>query len=49
VRGLEAAKKLTTLRMDNKIYITISRAEPANDLGESIWSITLDPVSIEGP
>ncbi|CAF1215920.1 unnamed protein product [Adineta steineri] len=47
--GFGDASKLTTLRMNNKIYATMSRAEPANDLGESIWSITLDPVSDEGP
>ena len=47
--GFGDANKLTTLRMNNKIYTTISQAEPANDLGESIWSITLEPVSDEGP
>jgi sialate O-acetylesterase len=47
--GFGDAKKLTILRMNDKIYVTISRAEPANDLGESIWSVTLDPVSDEGP
>ncbi len=40
---------LTTLRMNDKIYTTISETKPANDLGESIWSVTLDPVSDEGP
>jgi sialate O-acetylesterase len=49
VWGFGDADKLTTLRMKNKIYITISRAESANDLGESIWSVTLDPVFDEGP
>ncbi|CAF4384016.1 unnamed protein product [Rotaria socialis] len=49
VWGFGAAGKLTTLRMNNKIYTTISRSEPANQLGESIWSVTLDPVSDEGP
>jgi sialate O-acetylesterase len=39
----------TILTMDNKVYTTISRAEPANAEGESIWSVTLDPVSDEGP
>ncbi|CAF4337803.1 unnamed protein product, partial [Rotaria sordida] len=47
--GFGEASKLTTLQINNKIYATISRAEPANNLGESIWSITLDPVSDEGP
>jgi len=35
--------------MNDKIYTTISRSELANDIGESIWSVTLDPVSDEGP
>jgi sialate O-acetylesterase len=41
--------KLTTLSMNDKIYTTVSRTEAANELGESIWSVTLDPVSDEGP
>jgi len=49
VWGFGDASKLTTLRMNDKIYTTISRSEPANELGESIWSVTLDPVSEEGP
>jgi sialate O-acetylesterase len=49
VWGFGDASKLTTLRMDNKIYTTISRSESANEQGESIWSVTLDPVSDEGP
>jgi sialate O-acetylesterase len=49
VWGFGDASKLTTLRMNDKIYTTISRAEPANEQGESIWSVTLDPVSDEGP
>jgi sialate O-acetylesterase len=49
VWGFGDASKLTTLRMNDTIYTTISRSEPANDLGESIWSVTLDPVSDEGP
>jgi sialate O-acetylesterase len=40
---------LTILRMNGKIYTTVSSTERANDLGESIWSVTLDPVSDEGP
>ncbi|CAF1060735.1 unnamed protein product [Rotaria sp. Silwood1] len=47
--GFGESSKLTTLRINNKIYATISLAEPANDLGESIWSIILDPYSDEGP
>jgi sialate O-acetylesterase len=49
VWGFGDASKLTTLRMNDKIYITISRSEPANEQGESIWSVTLDPVTDEGP
>ncbi len=49
VWGFGDANQSTTLQMNNKIYRTISNAEPANELGESIWSITLDPVSDEGP
>jgi sialate O-acetylesterase len=49
VWGFGDASKLTTLRMNDKMYTTISRPERANDLGESIWSVTLDPVSDEGP
>ena len=40
---------LTTLRMNDKAYTTISQPEPANAQKESIWSVTLDPVSDEGP
>ena len=32
-----------------KLYRTISSSEPANAQNESIWSVTLDPVSDEGP
>jgi sialate O-acetylesterase len=35
--------------MHNKIYTKTSRSELANAQNESIWSITLDPVSDEGP
>ena len=49
VWGYGDAGKLTILRMNNKIYRTMSRSEPANEVGESIWSVTLDPVSEEGP
>jgi sialate O-acetylesterase len=35
--------------MNDKRYTTMSRSEPANEQGESIWSVTLDPVSDEGP
>lgn len=40
---------LTTLKMNDKIYTTISRSEPINIQNESIWSVTLDPVEDEGP
>ncbi len=49
VWGFGDASKLTILRMNNQIYRTISNAKPANQHDESIWSITLDPVSDEGP
>ena len=49
VWGFGDPGKVTNLRLDNKIYTTISRNEATNDLGESIWSVTLDPVSEEGP
>ena len=35
--------------MNDKIYTTMSRSEPDNAQNESIWSVTLDPVSDEGP
>jgi sialate O-acetylesterase len=40
---------LTTLTMDSKTYTTVSSSKSANELGETIWSVTLDPVSDEGP
>src|SRR5579862_4063523 len=49
VWGFGDASTLTILRMNNQIYKTISRSEIANEQGESIWSITLDPVWDEGP
>jgi sialate O-acetylesterase len=49
VWGFGDPSKLTILTMNDKIYKTISRAEPANAQNESIWSVTLDPVSEEGP
>jgi sialate O-acetylesterase len=49
VWGFGDASTLTTLIINNKIYTTVSRAEPANEIGESIWSVTLDPVTEEGP
>jgi sialate O-acetylesterase len=49
VWGFGDSSTLTTLRMNNQIYTTISRVESGNDLSESIWSVTLEPVSDEGP
>jgi sialate O-acetylesterase len=49
VWGFGDSNTLTTLRMNDKIYTTISSPERDNELGESIWSVTLDPVSDEGP
>ncbi|CAF5085458.1 unnamed protein product, partial [Rotaria sp. Silwood1] len=47
--GFGSANKLTTLQINTKTYTSISRVELANNIGESIWSISLDPVSDEGP
>ena len=49
VWGFSDASRLTTLRMNEKIYTTVSRAESANEQAESIWAVTLDAVSDEGP
>jgi sialate O-acetylesterase len=49
VWGFGDATKLTTLRIHDKIYTTMSQSEPVNAQNESIWSVTLDPVSDEGP
>ena len=49
VWGYGDTSTLTTLTIDNKIYTTISSAEATNAQNESIWSVTLDPVSDEGP
>jgi sialate O-acetylesterase len=40
---------MTTLTMNNQTYTTMSDSESANAQNESIWSVTLDPVSDEGP
>ncbi len=37
------------LAMNNKIYRTRSSSSHAYSLGESIWSVTLDPQTEEGP
>ncbi len=49
VWGFGDSSRLTTLRINNQIYTAMSRAESENDFTESIWSVTLDPVSDEGP
>jgi sialate O-acetylesterase len=49
VWGYGSANTLTTLRINDKTYTTVSRSESANAQNESIWSVTLDPVSDEGP
>jgi hypothetical protein len=49
VWGYGDSSKLTTLKINKQIYTTISRRESINDLGESIWSVTLNSVSDEGP
>jgi sialate O-acetylesterase len=49
VWGFGDPSTVTTLTMNDQIYTTISHSEPANSQGESIWSVTLDPVSDEGP
>jgi sialate O-acetylesterase len=35
--------------MNDKNYTTVSSSESANELGETIWSLTLPPVEEEGP
>lgn len=37
------------LAMNNKMYHARSSASAANSLGESIWTVTLDPQTEEGP
>jgi sialate O-acetylesterase len=49
VWGFGDPSTLTILRMNDKIYTTVSGSESANAQNESIWSVTLDPVSDEGP
>ena len=49
VWGFGDSNTLTTLKMNDKIYTTMSESKIANEKGESIWSVTLDPVSDEGP
>jgi sialate O-acetylesterase len=49
VWGYGDASTLTTLTINDQIYTTMSQAELINGQNESIWSVTLDPVSDEGP
>jgi sialate O-acetylesterase len=49
VWGFGDPSTITTLTINDKIYTTMSQSEPANSQNESIWSVTLDPVSDEGP
>jgi sialate O-acetylesterase len=49
VWGYGDPSTLTILRMNDEVYTTISESEPANAQNESIWSVTLDAVSEEGP
>lgn len=49
VWGYSDVSTLITLSFNDHIYTTTTQAQPANQLGESIWSVTLDPVSDEGP
>ena len=49
VWGFGDPSAIITLTMNNQTYTTISHSEPANAQNESIWSVTLDPVSDEGP
>ena len=49
VWGFGDLSTLTTLTINDKVYTIISESKPANEKGESIWSVTLDPVEDEGP
>jgi sialate O-acetylesterase len=49
VWGFGDPSTLTILTINDKTYTTISQVESANVQNESIWSVTLDPVSDEGP
>jgi sialate O-acetylesterase len=49
VWGFSDTNKTMTLQMENNIYTTRSDVQSVNEFNESIWSITLDPVSDEGP
>jgi sialate O-acetylesterase len=49
VWGFGDPSTLTTLTINGQTYTTNSHSEAANAQNESIWSVTLDPVSEEGP
>jgi len=49
VWGFGDPRILTFLTINNKTYTTVSGIDQANEQNESIWSVTLDPVSDEGP
>ena len=49
VWGFGDPRTLTILTINNKTYTTVSGVESGNVQNESIWSLTLDPVSDEGP
>src|ERR1700678_4512356 len=49
VWGFSDPSTITTLTMNDKTYTTICKSDVANAQNESIWSVTLDPVSDEGP
>ena len=49
VWGYGDPSAVTTLTMNDRTYTTISQSEAVNAQNESIWSVTLDPVSDEGP
>ncbi|CAF3960252.1 unnamed protein product, partial [Adineta steineri] len=48
VWGFGDTNVLTTLSINNKIYETMSE-DKINNVGESIWSVTLDAEIDEGP
>ena len=49
VWGYGDPSTLTTLVLNDKTYTVMSETESRNAQNESIWSVSLDPVSDEGP
>jgi sialate O-acetylesterase len=45
----ETFNTLTILTVNNQMYRTRTSSSPANALGESVWSVTLDAQPEEGP